>query len=149
MTDVTPRADTAFRVTPSMRMCPHCRGGLAIGDPAQPVRCMTCRLVVGPGRSVALEEAGPGGRSAGAGVLAAQARRQRDDTVADPARVVRDLVAVAGRLDVSPDALRMVDYQAAWLADPRLASLAAILGTFDTWKAARAAAARAGGVVRG
>lgn len=125
-----------------VRLCPHCLGQITVRDPAQAIRCTTCRLIVGPSRSLTAQDAASAGKKtgAGAGALAARARREGSGADNDPSRALRDIRGIAAGLGIPPDRLRMVDYQSAWIGDQRLTTLAEIIGIFETWKAARAAA---------
>lgn len=140
------RSDVATAARPSggpaeaPRLCPHCLAQIGSGNPAEAARCLTCRLVIGAGRSVSQADAAASGRSAqaGAGVLAARARRRAPGAPAgDPSAAVDDLRRIAEDLGVSCERMRMVDYHNAWITDQRLTSLDEVLGAFGSWKAAR------------
>lgn len=128
-------------MSPMAPLCPHCLAPVAVQQRPVAVRCDCCRLVVGAGRTVTAEEAAASGRitSTAANILSARARRETPDTPADPEIAARDVRQVAEAAGVSPDQLRMLEYQAAWRRNPHLASLAHVLAAFGTWKAARAA----------
>lgn len=127
-------------MTPPAPLCPHCLAPVAAQVHPVAVRCDSCRLVVGAGRTVTAAEAAASGRitSTAATILSARARRETPDTPADPEVAARDVREVAAAVGVPPDQLRMLEYQAAWRRNPRLASLAQVLAAFGTWKAARA-----------
>lgn len=75
--------------------------------------------------------------------MMANAARRAEGAPGDPAVVVGALLSVAEVVDVDVSRLRMTDYDRMRLAEPALPTLAVVLATFATWKAARAAAARA------
>lgn len=119
--------------------CPHC-GAVLAAERAGPVRCGSCRLIVGAGRAVA------GGVPSGRGVVgtassfaASRARREAVGPV-DPARVVAALREVAGRHAVRVQSLRMIDYRQAVAQGHEGPTLAQVMATFGSWQAARAAA---------
>lgn len=128
--------------------CPHCLLPVADGStwpyPVTVSRCPHCRLMIGAARARAGDgdEGDPRSRGSAAGVLANAARRLDAEPIA-PAEVFRALRVTASGVGSVIERLRMLDYQTACEQDARLPSLAAVLATFGTWKAARIAAARA------
>ena len=126
--------------------CPHCglalSGAGATAGPPAAVRCEHCRLVIGPGRALApgAGHTDPRSRGSAAGVLANAARRVHADA-ADRADVVHALQATARDLGCPVERLRMLDYQDAVERDPSRPALGGVLATFESWKAARRAAA--------
>ena len=127
--------------------CPHCL--LPIGDgsvwpfPVQASRCPHCRLLIGAGRARedTAEDGDARSRGSAAGVLANAARREHSEAAEDPIAVLRVLCQVADRLGTPVERLRMLDYQEEAERGAEQPSLATVLATFGTWKAARAAAA--------
>lgn len=122
--------------------CPHCLLRIADGSiwpyPLAAERCPHCRLIVGPGR--ARLEAGADGdarsRGSAAGVLANAARRDHGEP-GDPHVVLAGLRAVSELRSTPVERLRMLDYQQVAELDPAVPTLATVLATFGTWKAAR------------
>jgi hypothetical protein len=124
------------------RCCPHCLASIDQTEDGPAMRCTTCRLVVGAGRSITPETAKASGRKAGAAanLVGAQARRNRTDPAADTLAAATDVRRVADTLGLAPDRLRMLDYQAASQANPDITPLSSLLASFGSWKAARGAA---------
>jgi hypothetical protein len=109
-----------------------------------PVRCATCRLLVGVDRTVPSDEPTATGAGAAVGWIAAKARREENVDAASPAAVRAAIRTVAQSLDDPVDRLRMVDYEREAAHRPSLPALADVFSAFGTWKNARlAAAARA------
>jgi hypothetical protein len=106
-----------------------------------PVRCSTCRLLVGAGRSVPSDEPTAAGAGAAVGWIAAKARREKNVDAASPATVRAAIRAVARSRDDPVDRLRMVDYEREAADRPSLPALADVFSAFGTWKSARLAAA--------
>lgn len=119
----------------SLIYCPHCGGELTSHDDAKGGRCPSCRLVVGVGRARA--EASQDVRTGG---FMANAARREDAEPAEPAIAFRALRAVAAEVGCAVERLRMTDYDAAIRSGEPGPSVAQVLATFETWKAARAAA---------
>lgn len=115
--------------------CPHCSGELRAHDDVHGGRCPCCRLVVGARR--ARVEAQDDVRIGG--FMANAARREGVEPVA-PEVAYGALRAVALAVGGPVERLRMTDYDAAIRAGSPGPTLAEVLATFDTWKAARAAA---------
>jgi hypothetical protein len=115
--------------------CPHCGGALAGHDDARGGRCESCRLVVGVGRARA--EADDEVRTGG--FMANAARREDAEPVAHQ-DAFSALQEVADDLGCAVERLRMTDYDRAVRDGTQGPSVAEVLATFDTWKAARAAA---------
>ena len=115
--------------------CPHCGGGLQTYDPATGGRCHACRLVVGAGR--ARDQAMDDVRSGG---FVANAARREDAEPVALEEAFDALRTVADALGCAVERLRMTDYDKAVRDGTTGPSVAQVLATFDTWKAARAAA---------
>jgi len=115
--------------------CPHCGGELVAHDDSRGGRCPACRLVVGSGRAreTTLDDVRTGGFMANA------ARREAAEPVAE-GKAFAALRAVAVDLGCGVERLRMTDYDKAVREGADGPSVAQVLATFDTWKAARAAA---------
>lgn len=115
--------------------CPHCGTELDGHDDATGGRCPGCRLVVGAGRARAtpLDDVRTGG------LMASVARREAAEPVGEQAAFAA-LRAVAADTGHPVERLRMTDYDRALRDGATGPSVAAILSTFDTWKAARGAA---------
>jgi hypothetical protein len=105
------------------------------------IRCSTCRLLVGAGRSVPSDEPTAAGAGAAVGWIAATARREENVDAASAATVRAAIRSVAKSLDDPVDRLRMVDYQREAVDTPSLPALADVYSAFGTWKKARLAAA--------
>lgn len=118
------------------KFCPHCGAELPGHDARRGGRCPSCRLVVGVDR--ARDEADDEIRTGG--FMANAARREGADPVAKDTALAA-LSAVAETLDTPVDRLRMTDYDKAHRDGAAGPSVAEVLATFDTWKAARTAAA--------
>jgi hypothetical protein len=118
-----------------------------MGDPPAtdrgigPMRCSTCRLLVGVGRSVPSDEPTAAGAGAAVGWIAAKARRDENVDAASPATVRAAIRTVAESLDDPVNRLRMVDYERESANRPSLPALADVFSAFGTWKKARMAAA--------
>ncbi len=123
--------------------CPHCLSCIANSSaaafPATPMRCPTCRLMIGAGRTKSPAEIAGAGRSAAAavGVLASDARRA-DAVAGDPGAILDDLARVAAAGGARLERLRMTDYDAAQRDGAVVHPLAVVLATFGSWKGARA-----------
>ena len=115
--------------------CPHCGGELPAHDDAKGGRCPSCRLVVGVGRA----RAEPDDEVRSGGFMANAARREEAEPVA-PELAFEALRAVAEEVGCAVERLRMTDYDRAVRDGTAGPSVAQVLATFDTWKAARAAA---------
>jgi hypothetical protein len=115
--------------------CPHCNGELGAHDDSRGGRCPSCRLVVGVGR--ARHEADDEVRTGG--FMANAARREEAEPVAHH-EAFAALQDVADDLGCAVERLRMTDYDKAVRDGFQGPSVAQVLATFDTWKAARAAA---------
>lgn len=115
--------------------CPHCGGELPAHDTRVGGRCPGCRLVVGVGRAreSAVVELRVGG-------FMANAARREDAEPVSEATAFEALWTVADTVGCSVERLRMTDYDAAVRGGVPGPSVARVLATFDTWKAARAAA---------
>ncbi len=118
--------------------CPHCGASLPAHDDLRGGRCRACRLVVGPGRAreTSLDEVRTGG-------FMANAARREDAEPVDQEAAFLALGAVAAGVGCSVERLRMTDYDKAVRDGAVGPSVAQVLATFDTWKAARAAAGAA------
>ena len=121
--------------------CPHCGAGLPPLRAHEALRCPTCRLIVGAGRGITSEQAIPLSAGTSAGIRANAARRVDAEGI-DESTVIGAIARVSVQLGGSCERLRMLDYDALAARDPELPELSAILATFGSWKAARAAAAR-------
>jgi hypothetical protein len=106
-----------------------------------PMRCSTCRLLVGVGRSVPSDLPTAAGAGAAVGWIAAKARREENVDAASAATIRAAIRTVAKSLDDPVDRLRMVDYERKAAATPSLPALADVFSAFGTWKKARMAAA--------
>jgi hypothetical protein len=106
-----------------------------------PIRCSTCRLLVGADRSVPGDEPTATGGGAAIGWIAAKARREENVDPASAATVRAAIRSVANALDDPVDRLRMVDYEREAADKPSLPALADVYSAFGTWKKARLAAA--------
>ena len=115
--------------------CPHCGAELPGHDDHRGGRCPSCRLVVGADR--ARDQAEDGVRTGG--FMANAARREGADPVA-ATDAFTALRAVADTLGCPVERLRMTDYDSAHRDGAPGPSVAEVLATFDTWKAARSAA---------
>jgi hypothetical protein len=115
--------------------CPHCGGELPAHDDRRGGRCPACRLVVGSGRArdTPLADVRTGGFVANA------ARREDAEPVAEE-DAFGALSAVAASVGCGVERLRMTDYDRAVRGGADGPSVARVLATFTTWKAARAAA---------
>ncbi len=118
--------------------CPHCGGELPAHDDRSGGRCPACRLVVGSGRAreTSLADVRTGG-------FMANAARREDATPVAEDEAFRALHAVAADVGCGVERLRMTDYDKTVRGGTDGPSVARILATFDTWKAARAAAGAA------
>jgi hypothetical protein len=105
------------------------------------IRCSTCRLLVGAGRSVPSDEPTAAGAGAAVGWIAAKARREENVDAASAATVRAAIRSVAESLEDPVDRLRMIDYQREAAETPSLPALADVYSAFGTWKKARLAAA--------
>ncbi len=119
----------------SEKYCPHCGSELPFHDDSRGGRCPSCRLVVGVGRARA--EADEDVRTGG--FMANAARREDAEPVAEHEAFIA-LRAVADEVGCAVERLRMTDYDRAVRDGTEGPSVAQVLATFDTWKAARAAA---------
>ncbi len=119
----------------SLSFCPHCGGELPAHDHATGGRCRACRLVVGPGRARAASLA-----DVRTGGFMANAARREDAEPVDEEAAFLALRAVAAEVGCTVERLRMTDYDNAVRDGVDGPSVAQVLATFDTWKAARAAA---------
>ncbi len=119
----------------SQLYCPHCGGELPGHDDTRGGRCLSCRLVVGVGR--ARTESDDEVRTGG--FMANAARREDAEPVAEQ-EAFTALQAVATDVGCAVERLRMTDYDRAVRDGTDGPSVAEVLATFDTWKAARAAA---------
>lgn len=115
--------------------CPHCNNELFDHDEARGGRCSACRLVVGAGRT----RAEPSGEALAAGFTANAARREAAEPIDEQVGYAA-LHKVALARGVNVERMRMVDYERATREDPALPTVAQLLATFDTWKAARVGA---------
>jgi hypothetical protein len=106
-----------------------------------PIRCSTCRLLVGADRSVPSDQPTAAGAGAAVGWIAAKARREENVDAASAATVRAAIRSVAESLDDPVERLRMVDYQREAADTPSLPALADVYSAFGTWKRARLAAA--------
>ena len=119
----------------SLLYCPHCGSALPSFDNRSGGRCSSCRLVVGAGRArhEALDDVRSGGFMANA------ARREEAEPVEEEVAFAA-LRAVAAAVGCAVERLRMTDYDKAVRNGTPGPSVAEVLATFDTWKAARATA---------
>jgi len=119
----------------SMLYCPHCGGELLAYDNAKGGRCPACRLVVGVGRAreTSLDDVRTGG-------FMANAARREDAKPVPAEEAFLALGAVAASIGCGVERLRMTDYDKAAREGRVGPSVAQVLATFDTWKAARMAA---------
>lgn len=120
-------------------------GAPALPHPPAAMRCPNCRLIIGAGRAraEAVDEDGDArSRGSAAGVLANAARRAQS-APADVPAIVWALRACADEVGCPVERLRMLDYQQHAERDGAKPDLSAVLATFTTWKAARAAAVAA------
>lgn len=119
----------------STTFCPHCGGEMLTYDHARGGRCTSCRLVVGPGRARTepLDDVRSGG-------FVANAARREDAEPVPQALAFVALRAVAADVGCTVERLRMTDYDQAIRNGAVGPSVAQVLATFDTWKAARSAA---------
>ncbi len=117
------------------KFCPHCGADLPGHDAARAGRCPTCRLVVGVDR--ARDEADDEVRTGG---FMANAARREDATPVAKDEAFIALRAVAATLGTPVERLRMTDYDKAHRDGAPGPSVAEVLATFETWKAARSAA---------
>ena len=129
------------RHAPHDRVCPHCSAALGSRDPTIANRCPTCRLIIGANRSLDPNAGTVAPSSSAANMLIAQAHRSTDHMPVNRTVITRDLRRVATEIGVTPQRLRMLDYQTAWEHDQTLTSLGSVIGTFGSWKRARTAAA--------
>jgi hypothetical protein len=106
-----------------------------------PIRCSTCRLLVGACRSVPSDQPTAAGAGAAVGWIAAKARREENVDAASAATVRAAIRSVARSLDDPVERLRMVDYEREAADTPALPALADVYSAFGTWKKARLAAA--------
>jgi hypothetical protein len=106
-----------------------------------PLRCSTCRLLVGVDRSVPSDKPTAAGAGGAVGWIAAKARREENVDAASAATVRAAIRTVAKSLDDPVDRLRMVDYEREAADTPSLPALADVYSAFGTWKNARLAAA--------
>jgi hypothetical protein len=135
--------ETRPRGTAPGQHCPHCGAPLAQPLPAGGGRCGSCRLVIGRGRALSTPQAAASSRAgARSGFLASEARRQGAAPV-DPRVVAESLGRVARDLGVHIESLRLLDYQEALDRGHDGPSVAEIMATCHSWRAARAGAAAA------
>lgn len=122
-------------------------GAPELPHPPAAMRCSNCRLIIGAGRAraEAVDEDGDArSRGSAAGVLANAARRAQSAPV-EISVVTAALRSSAAEVGCSVERLRMLDYQPHAERDQGKPDLSAVLATFSTWKAARAAAAELDG----
>jgi len=105
------------------------------------MRCPHCRLIIGAGRAraEACDDGDARSRGSAAGVLANAARRAHSE----PGRIEEIIAALrksATEVGCAVERLRMLDYQQQSERDQAMPELSAVLATYSTWKAARAAA---------
>ena len=119
--------------------CPHCQVALPSG-PGVAMRCEACQLFVAPGRSLDAPRSGRvGGVGGASGRIANAAAREGLDAI-DPLIVIEALQAMADRLGVPVERLRLFDYETTRDRAGGQPSVGMVIATFGTWKAARAAA---------
>lgn len=128
----------------SLMYCPHCGGGLPQHDDATGGRCFNCRLVVGAGRARATTS-----QDVRTGGFMANAARRQGAAPVEPGVAFTALCAVADEIGCAVERLRMTDYDHAMRNGMVGPSVAEVLSTFDTWKAARAAAGAGRGAAVG
>ncbi len=130
---------------PRVPHCPHCLlrvpGASSLPYPPAAMRCPHCRLLIGAGRAraEACEDGDARSRGSAAGVLANAARRAQSE----PGGIEEITVALrksAAQVGCAVERLRMLDYQHQSEGDQAMPELSAVLATYSTWKAARAAA---------
>lgn len=130
---------------PRVPHCPHCLlrvpGASCLPYPPAAMRCPHCRLIIGAGRAreEACEDGDARSRGSAAGVLANAARRAQSEP-GDVEEITAALRKSAAEVGCAVERLRMLDYQHQAERDQAMPELSAVLATYSTWKAARAAA---------
>jgi len=112
------------------------------------MRCPHCRLIIGAGRAraEARDDGDARSRGSAAGVLANAARRAQSEP-GGIEEIIAALRKSATEMGCAVERLRMLDYQQQSERDQAMPELSAVLATYSTWKAARAAATERTAVV--
>ncbi len=127
----------------AIQHCPHCGAPLALPLSVGAARCRSCRLVIGRGRAVSTPPVGASAKASAVSGLLANAARRRGAAPVDPQAVAESLLRVALDLGQKVECLRLLDYQEALDRGHDGPSVAEVIATCRSWRAARAAAAAA------